>query len=136
MVDWAVLAEVTNDVVDDHFGVNINLIPWGPAMIGGQPDPFKDGGEDITRTRRDALRAIFIRPDASLKAVKGGEYTNMAEADVIISIRTGSLGDIKEEDRCEIPAQGLLEYFLGSINFITPGDTGRSLLHLIKVKTG
>jgi hypothetical protein len=134
MVNWMTLAETMDQAIDREFGVTINLIPWGDAMTNGLPDPFKEGGADMSRARRDGIKALFVRPDASIKAVKGGESTNMVEADVIISIRTSLLGDLREKDRCEIPQQAFIDAFLGEVNFITPGDTGRSLLHLIKVK--
>jgi hypothetical protein len=129
-VDWQAQALRIDKIVDDTFGIVINLVPWVEAQTSGQRDPFKEAAADSGRPRKDGLKGVYVSPSAAIEGFKGLNGTTLVEADLLISIRTDLLDGIQEKDHCEVPSRS----FVGEINFITPGDTGRSLLHLIRVK--
>lgn len=135
-LDWKALAASVDNLVNDSFGVDIELIPWAPAMTDGKPDPYKvGGGEDGERDARD-IRGCFVSKEMASKSFPAMASMDVV-ADMYVSIKSSDVGDLRKDDHVTVadPPDPWVAPLFAELSHITPGDTGRSLLHLIKIKS-
>jgi hypothetical protein len=139
-VDWQAMAAATDNIVNSAFGLDIDLLPQAPQMTAGKADPYKvgpsDGTPDEDRSSR-AVRGIYVSKQTALDKFPGMMATDTV-ADMYVSLKSADIGDLRQKDRVVVhnPPKPWADPFSGELTYITPGDTGRSLLHLVMIKTG
>lgn len=122
-VDWHQLTALVDAAVDDKFGEPIKFIPWSKG------DGYVEGMPDWDRVIADAV-GCYVSPKARVAQPPGGFTAPMANTDLLFSVRTMYIIGLQQGDHVELAQrEGTYE-----VAYITPGDTDRSILHLLRLK--
>lgn len=124
-VNWHALAAQTDLAVDNTFGEPIVFIPWL------QSNEYELAGPDPDRVIPAAV-GVYVNRNARVMPLPGMDVKTVpaANIDLLFSIRDAYLAGVQQGDHVFLVDRG----FLGEIAFIEPGDTDRSILHLLRLK--
>jgi hypothetical protein len=123
MTNWHVLASLVDQAVDGQFGETAFFTAWKQA------DDYTVGGPDLDRVIPSAV-GCYVNPAARVMPPPGASYPHTVNADFLLSIREAYLVGVQQGDRVFLSDRG----FYGEIAYIEPGDTDRSVLHLLRIK--
>ena len=126
--NWIAQTQMAADAVENHFGEQVDLLPWG-----GQGE-FTDMGPDTTRPENRDVRCLykFRRPQAGMVPEQNSK---IAESEAYLSIRQEHI------DACSLQAGDRVRLLDPARNgawmevvYIAPGPVKRSRVYLIRLK--